>query len=166
MYVRHKQPHCAFILQQKKRKNLSSYVSDHQPSLPLLQTDFALIVLRDMLRVYPALKVVLMSATIDTSLFSNYFNDCPVLEIPEKIFTVQGKWPGQAAIVGSGIALLFRIISRSVFKADVKQLDNDVLESISSHSTPHPHSYIPSHPHTLTPTPTHTHVQSTSWRMR
>ena len=82
----------------KKKKNLSIYVSDHQPSLPLLQTDFALIVLRDMLRVYPALKVVLMSATIDTSLFSNYFNDCPVLEIPEKIFTVQGKWPGQAAI--------------------------------------------------------------------
>lgn len=54
-----------------------------------INTDFALIVLRDMLRVYPALKVVLMSATIDTSLFSNYFNDCPVLEIPEKIFTVQ-----------------------------------------------------------------------------
>lgn len=30
-----------------------------------------------------------MSATIDTSLFSKYFNDCPVVEIPGRIFPVK-----------------------------------------------------------------------------
>lgn len=30
-----------------------------------------------------------MSATIDTSLFSRYFNDCPVVEIPGRAFPVK-----------------------------------------------------------------------------
>lgn len=30
-----------------------------------------------------------MSATIDTTLFSKYFNDCPVIEIPGRAFPVQ-----------------------------------------------------------------------------
>lgn len=46
-----------------------------------VNSDFLLVVLRDMVHTYPDLRVILMSATIDTSLFSKYFNDCPVLEI-------------------------------------------------------------------------------------
>ena len=30
-----------------------------------------------------------MSATIDTSLFSRYFNDCPIVEVPGRAFPVQ-----------------------------------------------------------------------------
>lgn len=33
--------------------------------------------------------VILMSATIDTTLFSKYFGDCPVLEVPGRAFPVQ-----------------------------------------------------------------------------
>lgn len=43
-------------------------------------TDFMLVLLRDMLHVNPDLRVILMSATIDTSLFRNYFGNCPILE--------------------------------------------------------------------------------------
>ena len=44
-----------------------------------------------MLAAYPSLRVVLMSATIDTTLFSQYFNDCPVIEVEGKVFPVQGE---------------------------------------------------------------------------
>ena len=46
-----------------------------------VNTDFLLVLLKDMVRVNRDLKVILMSATIDTSLFSDYFNDCPIIEI-------------------------------------------------------------------------------------
>ena len=54
------------------------------------QTDFLLVIVRDMLTTYPDLRVVLMSATIDTSMFSDYFNNCPVLEVGGRLFPVQG----------------------------------------------------------------------------
>ena len=44
-----------------------------------------------MIYAYPNLRVVLMSATIDTSMFSEYFNNCPIVEIEGRSFPVQGK---------------------------------------------------------------------------
>jgi len=54
-----------------------------------VNTDFVMVVIRDMVHTYPDLRVVLMSATIDTSLFSRYFNDCPIVEVPGRAFPVQ-----------------------------------------------------------------------------
>ncbi|KAL7305669.1 hypothetical protein TKK_0001926 [Trichogramma kaykai] len=54
-----------------------------------VNTDFIMVVLRDMIHTYPDLRVILMSATIDTTLFSKYFNDCPVIEITGRAFPVQ-----------------------------------------------------------------------------
>ena len=48
-----------------------------------MNSDFLLVLLRDMVHTYPELRVVLMSATIDTSLFSSYFGSCPVVEVQE-----------------------------------------------------------------------------------
>lgn len=47
-----------------------------------VNSDFIMVVLRDMIHLYPDLRIILMSATIDTTLFSQYFNNCPVIEIP------------------------------------------------------------------------------------
>lgn len=44
--------------------------------------DFLLIVLRDILLVRPDLRVVLMSATLDSEKFSRYFNNCPIITVP------------------------------------------------------------------------------------
>ena len=49
-----------------------------------INSDFILIALRDMCMTFPDLKIILMSATIDTSLFSNYFANCPVIEVSGK----------------------------------------------------------------------------------
>ena len=54
-----------------------------------VNTDFLLVVLRDMTLRHPELRVILMSATIDTSLFSRYFGDCPVVEIPGNVHPVE-----------------------------------------------------------------------------
>ncbi|XP_012278832.1 dosage compensation regulator isoform X2 [Orussus abietinus] len=54
-----------------------------------VNSDFVMVLLRDMVHMYPDLRVILMSATIDTTLFSEYFNNCPVIEIPGRAFPVQ-----------------------------------------------------------------------------
>ncbi len=58
--------------------------------ISFLKTDFALVILRDMVARYPDLRVVLMSATIDTQMFHQYFNSCPIIEIEGRSFPVQG----------------------------------------------------------------------------
>jgi HrpA-like RNA helicase len=54
-----------------------------------VNTDFLLISLRDLLAARPALKLVLMSATLNASLFAGYFGDCATLEIPGRLFAVR-----------------------------------------------------------------------------
>ncbi|XP_051171646.1 dosage compensation regulator-like isoform X2 [Leptopilina boulardi] len=54
-----------------------------------VNSDFIMVVLRDMVHMYPDLRIILMSATIDTTLFSQYFNNCPVIEIPGRAYPVQ-----------------------------------------------------------------------------
>jgi len=54
-----------------------------------VNSDFIMVVLRDMIHLYPDLRIILMSATIDTTLFSDYFNKCPVVEVPGRAYPVQ-----------------------------------------------------------------------------
>ena len=86
---------CALATASKIKDSLNTAmeatISLTSPSSPSsTQSDFLLVVLRDMVRVYPSLRVILMSATIDTTLFSSYFGNCPVIEIQGKIHPVQG----------------------------------------------------------------------------
>lgn len=53
-----------------------------------VNSDFIMVVLRDMVHTYPDLRIILMSATIDTTLFSEYFGNCPVVEVPGRAYPV------------------------------------------------------------------------------
>jgi ATP-dependent RNA helicase DHX36 len=53
-----------------------------------LNTDFLLIVLKDLLARRKSLKLVLMSATLNATAFSDYFGGCPVVSIPGRTFPV------------------------------------------------------------------------------
>ncbi|KAG0197455.1 hypothetical protein BGX28_009063 [Mortierella sp. GBA30] len=53
-----------------------------------LESDFLLIILKKLLPRRPDLKIILMSATVDSARFSEYFNGCPVLEVPGRTFPV------------------------------------------------------------------------------
>ncbi|KAF1765667.1 hypothetical protein GCK72_005620 [Caenorhabditis remanei] len=61
-----------------------------------VDTDFVLIVLRDMISQFKDLRVVLMSATIDTNLFTNFFGSAPEIG-PTPVITMHGRtFPVQA----------------------------------------------------------------------
>lgn len=53
------------------------------------ESDFLLLILKELLVKRSDLKVILMSATLNAKLFSDYFNGCPVLEIPGRTFSVE-----------------------------------------------------------------------------
>lgn len=53
-----------------------------------LHNDFLLGVLRRLLPQRPDLKVILMSATINISLFSSYFGSAPVVQVPGRLFPI------------------------------------------------------------------------------
>ncbi|KAB1273751.1 putative ATP-dependent RNA helicase DHX34 [Camelus dromedarius] len=53
-----------------------------------LHNDFLLGVLRRLLPTRPDLKVILMSATINISLFSSYFGSAPVVQVPGRLFPI------------------------------------------------------------------------------
>ncbi|KAI3728618.1 hypothetical protein L6452_17257 [Arctium lappa] len=52
-------------------------------------SDFMLTILRDMLPLYPHLRVVLMSATLDAERFSQYFGGCPIIRVPGFTYNVK-----------------------------------------------------------------------------
>ncbi|XP_019623182.1 PREDICTED: putative ATP-dependent RNA helicase DHX57 isoform X1 [Branchiostoma belcheri] len=52
------------------------------------ESDFLIMVLKDLLPKRPDIRIILMSATLNADLFSMYFGNCPVIEIPGKIFPV------------------------------------------------------------------------------
>lgn len=51
-------------------------------------TDFLLIGVKDALKKYRDLKVILMSATVNSEAFSEYFNNCTVIKVPGRMFDV------------------------------------------------------------------------------
>lgn len=53
------------------------------------ESDFLLLILKELIQKRPEFKVILMSATLNANLFSDYFKDTPVLEIPGRTFPVQ-----------------------------------------------------------------------------
>ena len=53
------------------------------------ESDFLLMILRDTLKTRRNLKIILMSATLNADLFSNYFRGTPVLDIPGRTFPVE-----------------------------------------------------------------------------
>ncbi|MEE6474954.1 hypothetical protein FKM82_010549 [Ascaphus truei] len=52
------------------------------------ESDFLLLVLKDVMVQRPDLRIILMSATLNAELFSQYFNSCPVVHIPGRTFPV------------------------------------------------------------------------------
>jgi len=54
-----------------------------------INSDFLLIILKALLPKRPKLKLILMSATLNSALFSQYFGSCPVIQVPGRTFAVK-----------------------------------------------------------------------------
>ena len=57
-----------------------------------IDSDFLLIVLRKLMNRRPALKVVLMSATVNAEQFSRYLDGAPIMNIPGRTFPVETRY--------------------------------------------------------------------------
>ncbi|EQC30055.1 hypothetical protein SDRG_12330 [Saprolegnia diclina VS20] len=57
-----------------------------------VQSDVLLALLRRLLRRGAQLKIVLMSATLNAAQFQRYFDDCPLLQVPGRLFPVDVKY--------------------------------------------------------------------------
>lgn len=57
-----------------------------------IESDFLLMVLRDLLKGNKKLRLTLMSATLDVDLFGRYFDGAPSLSIPGRTFPVATMW--------------------------------------------------------------------------
>ncbi|XP_044748231.1 putative ATP-dependent RNA helicase DHX57 [Coccinella septempunctata] len=53
------------------------------------ESDFLLMILRDMLSLRPDLKIILMSATLNADLFASYFGSVPIIKVPGRTFPVE-----------------------------------------------------------------------------
>lgn len=54
-----------------------------------MNEDFLLIILKDLLQKRDDIKLILMSATLNPELFSNYFGGAPTVYIPGKTYPVE-----------------------------------------------------------------------------
>ncbi|NWH67915.1 DHX29 helicase, partial [Geococcyx californianus] len=52
------------------------------------ESDFLLLVLKDLMVQRPDLRIIIMSATLNAELFSQYFHSCPIINIPGRTFPV------------------------------------------------------------------------------
>ncbi|EIM24205.1 P-loop containing nucleoside triphosphate hydrolase protein [Wallemia mellicola CBS 633.66] len=57
-----------------------------------IESDFLLIVLKSLLQQHKNLKVILMSATVDSEKISAYFGGCPVISVPGRTFPVEVRY--------------------------------------------------------------------------
>lgn len=64
-------------------------------------------VLKDVIQAYPEVRVILMSATIDTTMFREYFFNCPIIEVFGRTFPVQG-----SPVTSSGATVRWPVLSR------------------------------------------------------
>uniref|UniRef100_A0A8C0REH8 RNA helicase n=2 Tax=Canis lupus familiaris TaxID=9615 RepID=A0A8C0REH8_CANLF len=73
----------------EERETILKLLSEHQVLVISGMTgDFLLLVLKDIVLQRPNLQVILMSATLNAELFSEYFSSCPVITIPGRTFPV------------------------------------------------------------------------------
>ncbi|RVE53921.1 hypothetical protein evm_001324 [Chilo suppressalis] len=54
-----------------------------------VNTDITLLLLKKALELNPELKIVIMSATLNIDVFTRYFQECPVIEVPGRTFPVE-----------------------------------------------------------------------------
>ena len=71
-----------------KIQSVSHVIIDevHERSVDI---DFLLVILKFLIEKRSDLKLILMSATLNAKLFSEYFNNCPVLQIPGRTYPVK-----------------------------------------------------------------------------
>lgn len=106
-----------------------------------LNTDFLIIILKDLLARRKELKLVLMSATLNSEAFSKYFGGCPVVSIPGRAHPVQEfrledvlEVTGHQVQEGSDFVLGKKSKSPKISKSALRQLYHPKYSKETIHS--------------------------------
>ena len=112
------------MLERSDLENLLSILVLDEVHERNIESDFLLIVLRKLMLRAPRIKVVLMSATVNATKFSNYFSQATVLNVPGRTFPVETRYLEDAveAIQSNG-----QEISGRVFQTEEFEDDEEVL---------------------------------------
>lgn len=78
-------------LQSEEPRGITHIIVDEIHERSIL-SDFLLLLLKRLLPRFPALRVILMSATLNESLFSGYFGGAPSLAVEGKLFPVEERY--------------------------------------------------------------------------
>ncbi|CAL8322444.1 unnamed protein product [Lota lota] len=76
-------------LQQERHLDSLTHIIVDEVHERSVQSDFLLTILKDMVMRRSDLRIILMSATVDCTKFSRYFNNCPVVSVPGRTFPVE-----------------------------------------------------------------------------
>lgn len=100
------------------------------------ESDFLLLILKELLAKRPNLRVILMSATLNATIFSDYFRDTPVLDIPGRTFGVE-QYFLEDILQRTRYALeLDSRFSRHLSKDEYQQLEENLEDVLISNSCP------------------------------
>ncbi|KAL9127221.1 MAG: hypothetical protein Q9217_003859 [Psora testacea] len=100
-----------------------------------IDSDFLLIILRKCLVRRPALKIVLMSATVDAQKFSDYLGQAPVFEVPGRMFPVTAMYLEDAIETAKFTLNKPLVPDFEAEDADQEEEKEDCLKYVSNSST-------------------------------
>lgn len=99
-------------------------------------SDYLLISLRDLQKTYKKLKIILMSATLNVELFTNYFGNCPLINVPGNCYDVKTYFLEdllkQTGYLNKGMRKMLQEHERELFKDFVDEYDDDEVPSKST----------------------------------
>ncbi|XP_037812278.1 DExH-box ATP-dependent RNA helicase DExH1 [Lucilia sericata] len=101
-------------------------------------TDFTLITIKEQLKLNKDLKVILMSATMDIQLLSNYFDNCPVLNVPGQGYDVKIYHLEDILFhTGYRTALMEKYLRsmQEAFPTPTSMFSDNILETMMNHTT-------------------------------
>lgn len=100
------------------------------------ESDFLLVIIKELLEKRSNLRVILMSATLNASIFSDYFCGIPVLDIPGRTFGVEQFFLEDILHRSRYIMEQDSKYSRTLSKAEYQQLEQDLEDVLISTITP------------------------------
>lgn len=102
------------------------------------ESDFLLLILKEMLEKRPNLRIILMSATLNATVFSDYFRGTPVLDIPGRTFGVEQFFLEDILERTKYVMEQDSKFTRKLTKDEYQQLEQNFEDVLVNNSSPPP----------------------------
>lgn len=92
-----------------------------------LETDVLFGLLKETHRIRPDLKILIMSATLDVAKFSDFFDECPIFEIPGRTYPVEIIYPIDAPKLNTIRSAFVDRAVETAWEIHTKEPQGDIL---------------------------------------